>query len=591
MGPRAIALRSACQRGLPTRLAVRAVAWRRTLRSRSRAAMAGGLLVIATILPMIPRSCLVVAALVVIGCEQNAHDDLGEPHTFAEATRTILGPTQTKKLDVLLVVDDSAAMAGIQGNIAANMPAFIAVLEDREVAVDYRIGVVTTSVEHPACPDVADGGALRMSSCRERLGDFALDDAASGCSDACTFAAIRTLPTTTAEDPVARPRPWLEGGPRGSNLAPIEGRTPTTAEALQCAGPQGAGGCGFPSPLEAMHHALLRMQDVDDPQYGFSRRDATLLIVMMTNGNDCSLSGEYASLFLPRSDGGNPVFWSDRDASAPTRAACWNAGVECSGGPVYDECHPANHAATGQADVADEAAVLYPISRYVELLEGIEDAKQAINPDAEVMVELITGVPPGYERIQGDIVYADATDPAEQLEYGIGGGCVSNATTPAFVARPPVRELAVAEAMQIDDDRNALSICGEDYSPAFGAIAEPIRDILRPACMTVCVADGDPETHQLEPTCHVDWAAIVEGGEVERGVVRACNADETLPDGEDACVVMLTDENRSDCCVSEGWNLEFRIVRREGTRWQEGTIVTATCLVSEDRATDCPSLP
>ena len=538
---------------------------------------------------MLVRSCLALFAALAVACEPTNHGDLGPSQTFAEVSRVIAWMSGPKKLDVLLVVDDSAAMAGIQEVVAANMRAFVDVLEDPSVAVDYRIGVITSSAEHPACADDVDAGALRMTSCRERLADFAVEGAAGGCADECTFDAIRTLPTTTSEDPVARPRPWLEARPYASNLAPIDGRTPTTSEALQCAGPQGAGGCGFPSPLEAMHRALLRMQDVDDPQYGFLRTDAALLIVIMTNGNDCSVVPEHASLFSP---GGIPVFWSDPTADAPTRAACWNAGVECTGAPHYDECHPSNHAATGEPDVDDARAVLHPISRYVEQLENIERAKQAIDPNLQVMVELIAGVPRGYERRQSEVFYADATDPAEQLEYGIGAGCMLNSLSPAFAARPPVRELAVAAAMQIDDDeRNAISMCADDWSPAFAAIAEPIPLIIKPACMTACVADGDLQTPELEPTCYVEWSALGDEGRVEQGIVRTCNADETVPDGEDACALPLVDENLSDYCSGEGWNLEYRLVRREGSRWPAHTLVTATCLASMDRATDCPSLP
>ncbi|HWB77547.1 MAG TPA: VWA domain-containing protein [Nannocystaceae bacterium] len=533
---------------------------------------------------MILRSCLVAAALCVLGCEQNVHDDLGEPHTFAEVTRTIFGPYQTKKLDVLLVVDDSAEMAGFQANIAANLPAFIAVLEHPEVAVDYRFGVTTTSVEHPVCADVVDAGALRLSSCRERLGDFA---DGTECMDTCTFDAIRTVPTTTAEDPMPRPRPWIESRGGVSNLEAIAGIVPSTIEALQCTGLQGVAGCEFPSPLEAMHRALLRMQDMNDPQYGFLRDDAALLALILTNGNDCSLAPDRDALFVPASAGGNPVFWSDPRADAPTRAACWNAGVECTGGPEYDECHSANHAGTGQPDVADEDAVLQPISRYVALLEGIEASKQAIDPGLQVIVELIAGVPGGYEDGQSEIAYADATDPAEQIEWGIGAGCVRNAAEPPATARPPVRELAVAEATQVGDTRGAVSICADDYSPALGAIASTIRDQIKPACMPTCVADADPDTAELEPTCHVDWSASSSFGVAERGVVRACNPDETVPEGEDVCAVTLVGENVSDYCSDSGWNLEFRFVQRDGWRWPEGTIVTATCLVSLEGESEC----
>src|SRR5689334_12488645 len=81
-------------------------------------------------------------------CEQSNDDTMGPPESFAEETHVILRPGYRPKLDVLLVLDDSAAMTEFQTNIAANLPAFIDVLEDPAVAVDYRFGVTTTSVEH-----------------------------------------------------------------------------------------------------------------------------------------------------------------------------------------------------------------------------------------------------------------------------------------------------------------------------------------------------------------------------------------------------------------------------------------------------------
>jgi hypothetical protein len=504
----------------------------------------------------------------IVACHEAPSGILGEPVSVAEATRMIGFVADGRKADVLIVVDDSAAMAPFQGRFAQNLAGFIDVLEAPDCRADYRIAVVDTSVAHPACADPDDdGGALSTSSCRVRAQEFG---ELLGEACACSFESIATLPTTTDDDAVARPRPWLEVAAGRSNLAVGDGRLPTTREALRCIAPQGVAGCDFPSPLEAMYRALVRMHEVDDPQYGFLRDDATLLVLIVTNGNDCSVDPDHASDFLPA------------DGSTPTHALCWHAGVECTGGPgVYDECH-----ASG-----DEHALLQPLERYLDLLRSIEARKREIDPDARVIVELIAGVPPGYDWGQSAITYADASDPEEQREYGIGAGCTNNSTEPPLSARPPVRELELAEATRIGDRHNAISICEDDYAPALTDLAQAIPDILRPACMTTCVADADPDTAELEPTCHVDQEVPRRGRETERQNVPACDHDERLPPGEDVCFVALVDDDLSAECDDSGWNLEFRIVRREGVRAPIGTRLSATCLVSQRPELDCPNLP
>ncbi len=52
------------------------------------------------------------------------------------------------KMDILFVVDDSGSMAEEQGNLAANFPAFIHILDgfvtETGAPLDYRVGITTT---------------------------------------------------------------------------------------------------------------------------------------------------------------------------------------------------------------------------------------------------------------------------------------------------------------------------------------------------------------------------------------------------------------------------------------------------------------
>lgn len=501
---------------------------------------------------------------------------------------SVIQLTVNRDVDVLFVIDDSGSMGPAQGRLAASLPAFTSVLEHPDVVASLRVGVTTTDNGNPWCAGPADGGNLVLSSCRSRLGDFVfdgeppIDASATACTDVCTADTIEILPTTTAIDPEPRVRPWLESIVGEKNIA---GDT-TLTEAMQCAVPQGIAGCGFASPLESMYKTIARSIAPGEDEVGFLRANAILSVVIVSDEVDCSYDGRFESIFLDESAGGDPaVFWSDPEAGAPTSAVCWNAGVVCDGdGAPYDECLSANKDVAGDIDVADEDAVLRPVARYVDLLQQLEISKQQITPAQEVLVAVIGGV-----SEDGAIVYADAIDPDEQIDFGIGAGCVSDDGETS--ARPPVRERELAEAFEVEGETNLHSICANDFAPALTTIANAIRDQIRPACMTSCVADTDPTEDDVQPQCTLIQAAPdVASGDVIETLIPECLGGRPPP-GDDVCFIARTGDVLAPECAEEGWNLEFAIMRRPGTPPPGGTSISASCVLSDNRERDCPDLP
>ncbi|MBL8765420.1 MAG: VWA domain-containing protein, partial [Phycisphaerae bacterium] len=272
-------------------------------------------------------------------------------------------------------------------------------------------------------------------------------------------------------------------------------------EAFQCYGPQGVSGCGFESHLESMYLALAGAKDANSQHnYGFLREKAILSVVFITDEADCSYNPAAKEIFTT-----NKVFWEDPlTDKASLSSTCWNAGVACTGSGTYEECHAENYDLAGQPGASDAEAVLKPVGKYVEFLQGIEDAKQAFDGSQEVLVSLIAGVPIGYERGEAEIPYADAVDADFQSMYGVGPGCVvGDPGDPAAAAVPPVREREFAEAFAVEDQRNLYSICQDDYSAALDAIANKLIKQIKPACMTRCVYDADPDTTIAEPVCEL----------------------------------------------------------------------------------------
>ncbi len=514
-----------------------------------------------------------------------------------------------KDVDILFVIDNSGSMGEEQATLAANVGAFINVLETVGVEANYRIGVTTTDNGNPWCPagtTTPEGGKLVMSSCKTRLDDFvfgnSIDVQDLACNDICTLSAeeLEILPTTTDVDQNPAPRPWLENIEGKKNIP----ASTSTADAFACFGPQGINGCGFESPLESMYLALARSLTSGEASYGFMRANALLAVIFVTDEADCSYNKDYSVIF---EEGGNKVFWSDPDASFPTSAVCWNAGVDCFGDPsAYDTCDPVNKNEFGASGVSDADAVLHPISRYIDLLQGLEDEKQQLDPNQEVIVGLIGGV-----NEDGYPVYADVgdSDPEFQASYGIGPGCTaSNPLDPGnpISAVPPVRLRAVTDAFTPE---NMFSICAPDYSPVFAAIADRISDNIRPACFTQCVADTDPDTEILDAQCTVEQdlpglgpaEPILECLRDANGyVIDGATKNYTMPNADvNVCYAMLVDkqgltpdpsDDISLDCSESNFNLEFKIARRQGFPAPSGTAIAASCELAQFPDVECPGI-
>jgi hypothetical protein len=507
-----------------------------------------------------------------------------------------------RDIDILFVIDNSGSMGEEQAILAANMGAFINVLEAEDVEANYRIGITTTDMGNPWCPAGAttpETGRLVMSSCKTRLADFLFSDTVDvqdlACNDICTLdeSELEILPTTTDVDPVAKPHPWLERIAGQKNIP----STTNAAAAFACFGPQGVNGCGFESQLESMYFALLRAQNEGEENYGFIRDNATLAVIFLTDEVDCSYNPDWAEIF---DADGNKEFWTDPSENFPTSGVCWNAGVQCSGDPSnYDSCDPINKGVDGALGVAADDAVLYPVSRYINLLQDIEDSKQALHPEQEVIVSLIAGV-----GADGYLVYADSPDPDFQSLFGIGPGCEApNPLNPdePIQAIPPVRLRDVTNAFT---QENMFSICESDYSPALEEIANRFRSQIQPACYSKCVADSDPATELVDGSCtlsQVPGGPVPECTRDENGyVIDPETNDYMLPSDEaNICFAMLTDkseltENLLDDmapeCSDANYNLQFVIERRYGFPATSGVTLVADCELANSPEATCPGI-
>lgn len=506
-----------------------------------------------------------------------------------------------RDVDILFVIDNSRSMAKEQETLARNFGPLIERLEHEDVRANYRIAVTTTDFGHIHC--VGNGGGnFKTTSCRRRPEDFQIvsfgevveDYFDEACASVCQHEEIEILPTTTFHDPTPRVRPWIENINGVTNLA--EGVD--AVEAFQCLGPQGVTGCGFESPLEAMRHGLLQAGDENSEEYGFMRPGAILAVVFVTDEADCS--SRYANVADPWEVNGSRALWSpeNRASGRLTSEVCWFAGVDCEEqADGTRECWSVNKASDGTEAEHPEEMVLHPLDRYADFLLGLEEQKQKLNPDQELLVAVLSGVPTDYDG--GKIPYSMGTDQEFVLDHGIGAGCESGNGK----AAPPVRLAELAQEFQTDSAKtNLFSVCKEDYSDSMSAIAEEIGRQVRPPCVRTCVADNDVEAEGLQHSCQLEEEYTTPTGETVDYSIPPCivtNNGFEMPADTDACYRSLSDtdgltaredDDMSAACVEEGWNLELAIERRDGALAPAGAQVRARCSVSSVRGLDCPGL-
>ncbi|MCH9686226.1 MAG: VWA domain-containing protein [Deltaproteobacteria bacterium] len=502
-----------------------------------------------------------------------------------------------RDVDILFVIDNSRSMALEQGTLARNFGPLLERLELPDVKANYRIAVTTTDNGGTYCIG-KDAGDFKAQSCLSRAVDFQTTTGEDyfdvACADVCNHEQIEILPSKIFQNAEEKPRPWIENIAGVTNI----GGDVSPVEAFQCLGPQGVTGCGFESPLESMRLGLLQANEDVSSEYGFMRPGAILAVVFVTDEADCS--ARYGEVPDPWLLDGSRALWSEenRNNGDLTSEVCWYAGVECEQSPDgSQECWAVDKKADGSETDSEDDAVLYPLARYTAFMDEIQERKRKINPDQDVLVAVLTGVPTDYDG--GRIHYGAGPDPQFVLDHGIGAGCDSVNGK----AAPPVRLAEFASQYKGDEsDVNLFSVCDGDYTKAMETIAEAIGKQVRPPCVETCVADEDPSTPGLQHACQVEEEYITPSGATEIVQIPRCITTDDgfeFPEGADVCYRSLTDfeertessvDDMSATCSDEGWNLELSFERRDNAPPPAGARVQARCSVSRFTSSDCPSL-
>ena len=367
------------------------------------------------------------------GCSQR--EVTGEDPEACGDTLDELSLVANRPWDVLFVIDNSASMRQEQDSLAANFQRFIDVFENNlpEGRPDLHIGVISTDVgagenPHTGCSNAGDNGALQSggSQCSGLENAFLIDRA-------------------------------NVDGTRTQNFVGELG------DAFSCIAQLGTQGCGFEQPLEAVKRALDGSQPGNN---GFLREDAYLLLVFITDEDDCSAHDD--AVF------GLSTGAPDDPLGPLTSFRCFEFGVQC------EPDDPRTPGVKGDCRPRQDSPYLQHIDRYIDFFHGLKE------DPSQVLAAAIVG-----DR-----------DPVEVRDDGIGGLVLApSCSTVNGDATPPVRLAAFIDSF---GDRGVMSrICDEDLSGALTEIGQRAVDVSVP-CLhgDLWDADGDPQ-NGVQPECSV----------------------------------------------------------------------------------------
>jgi len=410
--------------------------------------------------------------------------------------------TVNKDVDVLFMVDDSPSTLDKTTNLRTSFPAFVNVLAGVPGGLpSLHIGVVTSDLGTKGASDAAPGPSIGAGP--------------GACAGQGKAGNLQTQGTTLVTGNFISDIQNTDGS-RTTNY------TGTLSNAFSAIAAVGAAGCGFEQSLEAVKRAL----DSNPSNAGFLRPAANLVVVMLSDEDDCSMS--HSSLM-----GTDPLL-------GPLQSfRCTRFGVTCDvGGTTSDEMNAVGDKSSCHSN--ETSAYLTRAGDYVTFLKGLKADPRSVmfaalvGPAAPVKTELRT--PPGGGTAVPALFHSCSyTDAMNQVE----------------VADPAVRISEVANQFQ---HHVVQSVCS-DLSQGLVTLAQQLDSLQGSRCLTQPIA--------LPENCIVTDQTLT-GAPVKLARCPAAGAD---------CYTIAT--NATDCPTAP--QLELQLTRV--TVPAADTVTTVSCTV------------
>ena len=440
-------------------------------------------------------------------------------------------PAKTK-LDFLFVIDNSNSMCEEQQRLAENFKLFSNFLFDElQAAADYRIAVVSTDIGQSVSPVVT-----------ETRGQFLYQPVDPNAISCGTNGEAVMADTADCEPPGSDINPIISSevidAQRDPNLSPAEQNAALKAELerqFKCRATIGTNGYLYEKGLEAMRLALscngpnaekfsqccINFGSPNSyynpgcvipdgqPEPEFLRPDANLIVIFITDEDDCSTPGDapdQTSRLICRTGGtvdndadGVPDIYAEycRGISAQE---CYQreCGQYVAEGPAKcreERCDIAYVAAAVECDWYRSR--LTPIREYRDFLQSLKS-----RPLDQILVAPIVGfrayntagdelrynnAPPVSEECKQNPVYDDTCCPDGNCQGITIVKPTCNLPNKGILAYPGTRYLQFAEAM----GDNGLG-CPSGNEPVIDPIAETIMSqpgLQEQDCVNICVED------------------------------------------------------------------------------------------------------
>jgi len=408
-----------------------------------------------------------------------------------------------RKFDILFLIDDSSEMSAAQATLRQSFARFVAALRASPAGVpDLHIAVVSSDM------GAGDGSIATCNSTGGKQGIFQYTARGT-----CTSTGLQSGATYISES--------------GS----VTNYSGNLEDVLGCIAPLGQSGCGFEHQFAAITRAL-GVDGLGGPpaeNQGFLRNDAYLVVILLTNEDDCSASP---------GDGPNnriPLFDTTANTNMasllgpPQNFRCNEFGHLCTkggGAPMHPDRNAPN------LDMTQRVTYDNCTSNDTEgyLLSAVDTANRIkslkVDP-AQVLVAAITGPASPYAVTWTAPRTTDTSCstngnpcPWPQMAHA----CTA---TNGSVADPGVRTADFVN--QFGANGTVSSICDADFGPALEHLASQVAGTSAGPCISDPIAD-DPTRAGYQPQCTADmFTSNGQGGTTEQAVPACADNGGTAP--------------------------------------------------------------
>ncbi len=432
------------------------------------------------------RAWIVLAALAACAARNLVgsvlqHDD-GQPLT----------DVSVHDVDLLFMIDNSRSMQPKQERLKAQFSTLIAKLGEFAASghpATYHIGVVTSDLAAGPLPSAGGGTAPSGTSGCRMNGSIRGDGGRLVNVGAAADKSCRPIDSKGGGNFIVYDQ--LHSGADGlpSNNFPFGQDLKQT---FSCMASVGDGGCGMEHQLESVYQALQPPMLVPGgPNAGFLRDDALLVVVFLTDEDDCSAPPD-TDLFAQ--DGytlkdGRKAF-DELGYFHSFRCTEW--GIKCGGKRVArdqmaarTDCQPLSQAEGGK---------LFDVQRYSEFFRNLKgDPRRVLLASIAAPPDSVKTIFATCDKQQGSYLQDAQScgttaplndnqcmaegEPYQMCSVVLQHSCQSQDA--ALFGDPAVRLSAVLSAQFAGNlPKHATSICDDDYSATLDDVAAKIRNVL-----------------------------------------------------------------------------------------------------------------